>query len=112
MQKTPYITDILSQPDLLKQAIPLYDFSGLETLAGKIKAGQITRIFVTGMGGSLAAAHAAWLILARYGLPVYLVDCAEILHNTKEQITADSLVWMISQSGRSAEVVKLIELIK
>jgi glutamine---fructose-6-phosphate transaminase (isomerizing) len=112
MQKTPYITDILSQPDLLKRVIPLYDFAGLEPQAAKIKTGEIKRIFITGMGGSLAAAHAAWLILARQGLPVYLVDCAEMLHNTSAQITPDSLVWLISQSGRSAELVKLVEIVK
>lgn len=112
MQITPFIRDILSQPEVLKRAIPAYDYSGLAPLAEQIKDKRINRIFITGMGGSLAAAYAAWLILARQGFPVFLVDCAEMLHNTFAQVTADSLVWMISQSGRSAELVKLVEVVK
>jgi glucosamine--fructose-6-phosphate aminotransferase (isomerizing) len=37
------------------------------------------------------------------------VDTAELLHYANRQITPESLLWIVSQSGRSAEIVALLE---
>jgi glucosamine--fructose-6-phosphate aminotransferase (isomerizing) len=109
---TPFIKDILSQPEILAKSIPQYDVNPLKSIQQDLSSGIIDRIIITGMGGSLYAGYAAWLIMTQHGLPATIVDAAELLHYTPQLITPTSLVWMISQSGRSAELIPLVELVK
>ena len=39
----------------------------------------------------------------------YLDRCSELLHYAHDLITPRTLIWIISQSGRSAEIVSLLE---
>ena len=112
MKTTPYIRDILSQPAVLAKSIPQYEFASLKSIAKEIADGDVKKVIITGMGGSLHAGYAAWLILAQQGLQAHVVDAAELLHYTPQLITPGTLVWMISQSGRSAELIPLIEVVK
>ena len=112
MNMTPYIKDILNQPGVLAQSIPQYDVSMLKTVQQDLANGKIDRIIITGMGASLYAGYSAWLILVQHGLPAFIVDAAEILHYTPQIISQTSLVWIISQSGHSAELSPLIEKVK
>jgi glutamine---fructose-6-phosphate transaminase (isomerizing) len=112
LNTTPYIRDILSQPDVLRKSIPQYDVSPLQTIEKDLHSGKIDKIIITGMGGSLYAGYAAWLILVQHNLPAIIVDAAELLHYTPQLITPTSLVWMISQSGRSAEMIPLLDKVK
>ena len=112
MSLTPFIESILSQPEVLTRSIPQYDVSPLKAFREELAAGKIERIVITGMGASLYAGHAAWLILVQHGLPAYLVDAAELLHFTPQLITPRTLVWVISQSGRSAELLPLLDGVK
>ena len=112
MNITPHIKEILHQPEVLTQSIPLYNMIPLKPIQQELSSGKIDRVIITGMGASLYAGYAAWLILAQHGLPVFIVDAAELLHYTPQLVTPTSLVWMISQSGRSAELLPLIEIVK
>ncbi|MCE1252413.1 MAG: SIS domain-containing protein [Anaerolineae bacterium] len=112
MKKTAYINDILSQPEVLKKSIPQYDVNSLKGIQQDLASGKIKQVIITGMGGSLYAGYAAWLILVQHGLSATLIDAAELLHYTPQLITRDSLVWMISQSGRSAELLPLLDVVK
>jgi glutamine---fructose-6-phosphate transaminase (isomerizing) len=112
MTITPFIKDILNQSEVLSHSIPQYDFSPLKTLQGEIASGKIDRIIITGMGASLYGGYAAWLTLVQHGLPAYIIDAAEILHYTPQIITPASLVWIVTQSGRSAELLPLLDIVK
>jgi glutamine---fructose-6-phosphate transaminase (isomerizing) len=104
MKPTTYIADILSQPSVLQSALASLDLTPLQTLRESIAHGQVERIVITGMGASLYGAYPAWLILVQAGLPAFLLDAAELIYYAPRLITPKTLLWVISQSGRSAEL--------
>ena len=109
MTNIPYILDILSQPDTLKTALEQFDPTSLVPLANAIRDNKFDRIVVTGMGSSLYASYPVWLMLTNAGLPALWVDTAELIHHTPALITSRTLLWMVSQSGKSAEVVSALD---
>jgi len=67
------------------------------------------RIVLTGMGSSLAAGHALVATLGRAGIPVDLVNAAELLHFGLPTLDARTTLVVVSQSGRSVEVVRILD---
>jgi glucosamine--fructose-6-phosphate aminotransferase (isomerizing) len=108
MKPNQYIEDILSQPSALEHALGSLDLSPLEQIRHLLAQGEIDRLVITGMGASLYGAFPAWLSLADAGLPAYLVDAAELIYYAQGLITPDTLLWVISQSGRSAELLHML----
>lgn len=101
----PYLRDLLSQPAALRKALENYSASALEM----IKLSSFDRIILSGMGSSLYAAYPACIELSKQSVPVHHVNAAELLHSLNGMIGARSLLWLNSQSGRSAELVNLIK---
>jgi len=108
MTRNIYTDDILSQPSALQHALQALDLSVLLSLRKRILQGEFDRIVITGMGASLYAAYPAWLLLVKAGLPASLVDAAELIYYAQGLITPNTLLWVISQSGRSAELLHLV----
>jgi glucosamine--fructose-6-phosphate aminotransferase (isomerizing) len=108
MTSNPYIEELLSQPTVLQQALSALDLTPLRPIQRLLAEGQIDRIVITGMGASLYGAYPAWLILTQAGLPAHLVDAAELIYFAPNLITPSTLLWVISQSGRSAELIHLL----
>jgi len=100
-----YIQDILSQPAALRDVLDQYSTSALE----KIKLSGFDRVIISGMGSSYNAAYPAFIKLSNQPVPVQLVNAAELLHSFIGTITPRTLLWLNSQSGRSAEPVRLLE---
>lgn len=109
MIEAPYIQEILSQAGVLKAALARYDFSSLHPLAKELQAGKFDRLVITGMGVSFSAAIPAWMVLAQHGLPVIHVEASELAHSVDRLVTSRTLLWVISQSGRTVEIVRLLE---
>lgn len=105
---TPYIQDILSQPEALRNALENYSTSALE----KTNLADFDRVIISGMGSSYNAAYPALIELSEQPVPAQLVNAAELVHSLAGMIGARSLLWLNSQSGRSAELVHLLERIK
>lgn len=105
----PYIDDILSQAEGLREALEEFDPQPLETVCRFIEMGKYDRVILTGMGASFYGAYPAWLKLCGLGLPVILWDTAELLHYALPQVDSRTLLWVISQSGESAEIHRLLE---
>jgi len=110
MTDFPYILDILSQPKSLQAALEKFDSASLLPLAKAIRNNDFDRILITGMGGSLYASYPVWLTLANAGLPALWVDTAELIHHTPALVTSKTLIWIFSQSGKSAEIVSAIDI--
>lgn len=108
----PYIRDILSQPQALRQALGNFSAVSLEPLARQLKGGDFDRIILTGMGASYNSAYPAYLLLTRLPIPVMLVNAAELLHYSPGLIGQSTLLWINSQSGQSAEIVHLVDQVK
>ncbi len=109
MTNIPYILDILGQPTTLKTALEQFDPAPLVPLAKAIRNNEFDRIVITGMGSSLYASYPVWLMLANAGLPALWVDAAELIHHTPGSVTSKTLLWVASQSGKSAEVVSVVD---
>ena len=112
LDHNPYIQDILSQAESVKAALTNFDATSLTTLIRSIQRADFDRIVLTGMGSSLFASYPIWLQLINSGFPAYWIDCSELIHHAQPIITKRTLVWITSQSGRSAEIVSLLEIVK
>jgi glucosamine--fructose-6-phosphate aminotransferase (isomerizing) len=66
----------------------------------------------TGMGSSYDACYPAVAELARGGIAAVMLDSAELLHFRTAMLGPHTLVVAVSQSGESAEVVKVAEHIR
>jgi glutamine---fructose-6-phosphate transaminase (isomerizing) len=107
----PYLKEIKSQPASLKQLIENQNLEVLAPLYNAIRQGKIDRIILTGMGASYYALYPAWLSLIRIGLPAIWIDASELTNSAMSLITPQSLLWIVSQSGLSAEIISLLKLI-
>lgn len=104
-----YVTDILSQPDALQAALDGFDPGELAFLAARLRAGVYDRVILTGMGSSYFGGYPAWLHLVGAGIPAWHVETSELLHYAPELVTPRTLLWVISQSGESAEIIALLQ---
>jgi glutamine---fructose-6-phosphate transaminase (isomerizing) len=103
---THFLQDILRQPDELRSVIELLRGQGrLQAAAAAVQAAR--HVYLTGIGASYNAALGAASHFHSAGRPVYLLDAAELLHSAR--IPPDSLLIVLSRSGRSIEIVKLLE---
>lgn len=105
----PYIQDILTQPAALRLALSNFSVENLRRVQEGLDQNEFDRILITGMGASYNAAYPAYLYLTSLSIPVMLVNAAELLHYSSGLIGRRSLLWLNSQSGRSIEVVRLLE---
>jgi fructoselysine-6-P-deglycase FrlB-like protein len=105
---THFLQDILRQPDELQRVIELLHSEGRRPLEAASAAVRTARhVYLTGIGASYNAALGAASHFYSTGHPVYLLDAAELLHSAV--IPAHSVLIVLSRSGRSAEIVKLLE---
>jgi glucosamine--fructose-6-phosphate aminotransferase (isomerizing) len=102
------MAEIAGQPDALRRA-----GDGLEAQVGTLvrisRSGLDRTVVLTGMGASYDACYPLASDLARRGRIAPMLDAAELLHFRREMLGADTLVVAVSQSGSSAEVVRLAE---
>src|SRR5215472_14998912 len=107
LQESPrYVTDIRGQPQALQALLDRSPGEAAQQLLGRLS--DLDRIIMTGMGASLYAQYPAFLKLAAAGLPVWWIEASELLGEARGLLTPRSLLWITSQSGRSAEVVALL----
>lgn len=67
------------------------------------------RMYFVGMGSSLFAAYPAYLYLLEKGFPVIWMDASELLHYGLGGIQQNDTLFLISQSGESYEILKILE---
>ena len=104
---SPYLDDIRSQPEALERLLTAGLAPDVRALLGGLE--RFDRIVLTGMGASLFAHYPAFLRLSAAGFPVWTIEASELLGAAGGIITPRSLVWITSQSGRSAEVAALLD---
>lgn len=100
-----YLRDILAQPQQLLALEP----DAVAAAVAAIGPDRHRRILLTGMGASHAALRPLWLTLVAAGRAAWLLDSAEVLASCLPLIEAETLVIAASQSGRSAELVRLAD---
>jgi glucosamine--fructose-6-phosphate aminotransferase (isomerizing) len=105
-----YLHDILEQPKAIHDTVRDLRFpEELGALSAQLQTGAIKRIVLTGMGSSFYALWPCYLDLSAHGYEVVIAETSELLYYLPHLLADDSLLVVVSQSGRSAEVVKLLE---
>jgi glucosamine--fructose-6-phosphate aminotransferase (isomerizing) len=66
-------------------------------------------VVFTGMGSSLFAAYPAQAYLTQRGVRALVWETAELVHHHLKVLRADTLLVVVSQSGETAEVLRLLE---
>ena len=105
-----YLRDLLDQARSLRltrqQAFPAKIATYSEALANM----NPPSVVLTGMGSSFHALHPLSVRLASRGIPSSMVETSELIYYREKLLTSSSLVIAVSQSGRSAEIVRLLQL--
>lgn len=105
-----YLQDILEQPSALRDTLAgLERPSGLLQLAEGLGRGEFSRIVLTGMGSSYHALHPVHLQLIAAGFGSVMVETSELVQYQTRLLNSKTLVVAVSQSGQSAETVRLLE---
>jgi glucosamine--fructose-6-phosphate aminotransferase (isomerizing) len=104
-----YLQDILDQPRAITETV-----AGLRA-APEIRdlravRGRLPRIVLTGMGSSFFALHPLHLRLVAQGVAPSLVETSELVHSQAELLARETLVVAVSQSGESAEIIRLLDM--
>jgi glucosamine--fructose-6-phosphate aminotransferase (isomerizing) len=104
---THFLRDILRQPEELQRTLDHLYNAGRGSLDAAVAAVRAARhMYLSGIGSSW---HAGLNVSALFQLgarPVYLVDAAELVQFAT--IPAESVLIVISRSGRSVEIVQLL----
>jgi glucosamine--fructose-6-phosphate aminotransferase (isomerizing) len=103
----PFLAEIAGQAEAIRRAagsleeqVPTLDALG-------DAAGRGGGVVFTGMGSSYDACYPAVNELAARGVPALHVDAAELLHFRTNALSSDTVLVVVSQSGESAEIVRL-----
>ena len=105
-----YLQDILEQPQRLRESLEsLREFPALDRLVVRLKQGEFHRIVLTGMGSSFHALHPCTLQLVSHGITALMVETSELVHYKERLFDRHTLMIVVSQSGQSAEVIRLLQ---
>jgi glucosamine--fructose-6-phosphate aminotransferase (isomerizing) len=105
-----YVRDILHQPQALENTIAALETSKpLLDLAARLNRGKFQRVVLTGMGSSFHALHPLNLDLISHGFTALMVETSELVHYANRFFDPETLIIAVSQSGQSAEMVRLAQ---
>lgn len=104
-----YLRDVLEQPSALDNTLnSLSTSKELRKIASRLNRGEFKRVVLTGMGSSFHALHPLHLSVIRYGVTAMMAETSELVHYGDRLLDSQTLVVAVSQSGQSAEVVRLL----
>jgi len=105
-----YLKDLLDQPRALRDTLDnLCRSKELLALVSQLHEGRFQRIVLTGMGSSYHALHPLNLQLISHGFTAVMVETSELIHYKSRFFDPKTLIVAVSQSGQSAEMVRLAE---
>jgi glucosamine--fructose-6-phosphate aminotransferase (isomerizing) len=105
-----YFRDLLSQPKALQDTLEqLKESKELQTLAARLQKGKFKSVVLTGMGSSFHALNPLLLQLTAAGHSTVLVETSELIYYRRLLLSPESLIVAVSQSGRSAEMIRLLD---
>jgi glucosamine--fructose-6-phosphate aminotransferase (isomerizing) len=104
MVEGPYLRDILAQPRALEDTV-----AGLCAAPALPNLPAFDRIVLTGMGASYHALHPLHIQLVQHGFQAVAYETSELIHYYAAALTSRTLLVAVSQSGRSVEIVRLLD---
>jgi glutamine---fructose-6-phosphate transaminase (isomerizing) len=105
--------NIQAQPDALRAVAAHQLGPGKDALLrAAASLNRSERIVFTGMGGSLCACIPAQYLFAERGIPVTVIDSAELLYFASGILSPKTAVVLVSRSGESIEITKLLPVLR
>jgi glutamine---fructose-6-phosphate transaminase (isomerizing) len=105
-----YFGDIFDQPGALRDTVEGFTaIPELLAIRENLRAGRLRRVVLTGMGGSYQILHPIHLSLTAAGFDSIMVETSELLYFSPQLLDERNVVVVVSQSGASAEIVRLME---
>ena len=103
-----YLQDLLDQPRALQDTLETLERpKDLLDLSLRLNRGKFQRIVLTGMGSSFHALHPLNLQLNSHGFTSIMLETSELIHHNARFFDPKTLVIAVSQSGQSAEMLRL-----
>lgn len=102
------MAEIAGQPEAIRRAAAAAADQSERIGALAAERSRRPRVVLTGMGSSYDACYPAATRLAASGVLATMVDAAELLHFRLDALDAGTLLVCVSQSGESAETVRLV----
>lgn len=105
------LQDIIEQPTVLRAVLEQYTrrTSTLSSIAREwVMRSVRSHVVITGMGSSFSASYPGATYLNSRGVPTFLVDASELIHYQLNLALKAGLLVVVSQSGESAEIRRLI----
>ncbi len=105
-----YLSEVLEQPAVLARTLDgLADLPGeFHDLAQRLRGGSFTHLVASGMGSSYAATYPLLTFLNGHGITAFGADGGELLHYRQGLIRPDTVLLLVSQSGESVELTRLV----
>jgi glucosamine--fructose-6-phosphate aminotransferase (isomerizing) len=105
-----YVHDILDQPRALEATLRGLGLpNSLPPILRRLEGGELRRVVLTGMGSSFYALHPLHVLLTSHGLTTLLLETSELVCCLPRLFDSETLIVAVSQSGRSAEIVRLLD---
>ena len=104
MGATSFVSEMREQPARLAALLD----SDPARRVGPLDVSGFRRVILSGMGASHYATYPAWLTLVQAGIPAWWIEASELVHNARELVEPDTLLWLTSQSGYSPEIQALL----
>lgn len=106
-----YTADILAQPGALADTLSGFELSPeLLALASVPRRQRTSRLVLTGMGSSYYVFYPLYYRLLAAGMAPVLIETSEMINSAPALLGPKTVVIAASQSGRSGEIVRLMEM--
>ena len=106
----PYLQDILDQPRAIRDTLAaLAKAERLNDFVKNLVPSSYEQIVLTGMGGSYLVLYPLYLKLVELGFPARMAETSELLHFMPSLLNSRTLLMVASQSGRSGEILRLLQ---
>lgn len=108
-----YLDNVLEQPDILRSLLTTYQSKDWASELLKLWTPvQHLPILVTGMGASDSALWPLWFHLNRFGIATQKIETSELIHYLPNFLERPGFCLVISQSGESIEIQRLVKAIQ
>lgn len=108
------LAEIIEQPAVLHAVLEQYTrrTPTLTAIAREWALRSVrSHVVITGMGSSFSASYPGATYLNNRGIPTFLVDASELVHYQLNLALKAGLLVVVSQSGESAEIRRLINVL-
>jgi glutamine---fructose-6-phosphate transaminase (isomerizing) len=106
-----YLSDLLAQPEALRATWnSLRSTSVFEAIVRACTPDRFQRVVLTGMGSSYFGLHPLSVELAAQGWTPLMLETSELIHYYPLLLAPSTLIVAVSQSGKSIETVRMLDL--